>query len=152
MTFAREVGQSFVTLAPSALIRPGWALTDFGTNLVICYPAAPGRPRPGEPPPNLVLMARALGDELRVRALRELRTGPLTASELARRLDVPRTSLQHHVNLLINAGLVRIATDDARWGRVQLRPEALTELAELAKSWILEDAESEGDATPSGAI
>ena len=152
MTFAREVGQSFVALVPSALVRPGWALTDFGANLVIAYPAAPGRPQPGEPPPNLVLIAKALGDEVRVRALRELRTGPLSASELARRLDVPRTSLQHHISILVNAGLARIATDDARWGRLQLRPEALEELSTLASSWILEDAESEDDRTPSGAI
>ena len=152
MTFAREVGQSFVALVPSALIWPGWALTDFGANLVIAYPAAPGRPQPGEPPRTLVLLAKALGDELRLRALRELRTGPLTASELARRLDVPRTSLQHHVTLLVNAGLARVATDDARFGRLQLRPEALEELSTLASGWILEDAESEGDRTPSGAI
>ena len=152
MTFARELGQSFVVLAPSALVRPGWALTDFGSNLVIAYPAEPSRPQPGEPPPRLVMMAKALGDELRIRALRELRSGPLTASELARRLGVPRTSLQHHLAILVNAGLARLATDDARWGRMELRPEAIAELAALASGWILEDGKPSRDARPRGAI
>ena len=138
ITFARELGQSLAVLAPSTIIRPGWAMTDFGQVLVIAYPAEPTRTSPSEPPPRLVLIAKALGDELRVRTLRELRAGPLSGSELARRLSVPRTSLQHHLGILVNAGLVRLATDDARWGQLELRPEALEELTALASGWILE--------------
>ena len=138
ITFARELGQSLVVLAPSTILRPGWAMTDFGQVLVIAYPAQPGRASTSEPPPRLVYIAKALGDELRVRALRELRPAPLSGSELARRLGVPRTSLQHHLGILVNAGLVRLATDDARWGHLELRPEALDELAALATGWILE--------------
>ncbi len=148
ITFARELGQSLVVLAPSGVIRPGWAMADFGTSLVIAYPAA-HRLEPGEPPPRLVMIAKALGDELRVRALRELRAGPLSVSELARRLGVPRTSLQHHLGILVNAGLARLATDDARWGRLHLRPEGLAELSSLASGWILDEggtAEAAGDA------
>lgn len=138
ITFARELGQSLAVLAPSTILRPGWAMTDFGQVLVIAYPAEPSRISPSEPPPRLVLIAKALGDELRVRTLRELRAGPLSGSELARRLGVPRTSLQHHLGILVNAGLVRLATDDARWGQLELRPEALEELSALASSWILD--------------
>jgi DNA-binding transcriptional ArsR family regulator len=138
ITFARELGQSLAVLAPSTIVRPGWAMTDFGQVLVIAYPAEPTRTSPSEPPPRLVLIAKALGDELRVRTLRELRAGPLSGSELARRLGVPRTSLQHHLGILVNAGLVRLATDDARWGQLELRPEALEELNALASGWILE--------------
>ena len=151
ITFARELGQSLVVLAPSGVIRPGWAMADFGTSLVIAYPAA-HRLEPGEPPPRLVMMAKALGDDLRVRALRELRTGPLSVSELARRLGVPRTSLQHHLQILVNAGLARLATDDARWGRLHLRPEGLAELASLASSWILDEGQPEGDEAESGSL
>ena len=152
MTFANEVGQSRIALVPSTIISPGWALTDFGTSLVIVYPAAPDRLRPGDPPPRLVLLAKALADELRVRALRELRAGPLSASELARRLDVPRTSLQHHISILVNAGIARVATDDARFGRLQLRPEAIEELAALAGSWILEEGAVPGPPSTGGSI
>ena len=151
ITFARELGQSLVVLAPSAVIRPGWAMADFGANLVIAYPAA-HRLEPGEPPPRLVMLAKALGDDLRVRALRELRTGPLSVSELARRLGVPRTSLQHHLSILVNAGLARLATDDARWGRLHLRPEGLAELSSLAAGWILHEENAEGDAASGGSL
>jgi DNA-binding transcriptional ArsR family regulator len=154
ITFAQELGQSRVVLTPSSILRPSWAMTDFGQTLVIVYPAEPTRLSPSEPPPKLVLIAKALGDELRVRALRELRAGPLSGSELARRLGVPRTSLQHHLGLLVNAGLARLATDDARWGALELRPEALTELATLAQSWILEgDPPADRAATePGGSV
>jgi DNA-binding transcriptional ArsR family regulator/AcrR family transcriptional regulator len=150
ITFAREVGQSLVILAPSVLIHPSWAMTDFGSNLVIVYPAVPGRVRAGEPPARLVLLAKALGDELRLRALRELSGGPLSASELARRLGVPRTSLQHHIAILVNAGIARVATDDAAWGRLQLRPEAIAELAAMADGWILEGGAGSADHPSAG--
>ena len=154
ITFARELGQSLAVLAPSTIIRPGWTMTDFGQALVIAYPAEPARIAPSEPPPRLVLIAKALGDELRVRALHELRAGPVSGSELARRLGVPRTSLQHHLGILVNAGLARLATDDARWGQLELRPQALDELAGLANAWILEPgaAASEHEAGTGGAI
>ena len=141
ITFAKELGQSLAVLTPSVIIRPGWAMTDFGQTIVIAYPAEPSRVSPSEPPPRLVLIAKALGDELRVRALRELRAGPISGSELARRLGVPRTSLQHHLGILVTAGLARLATDDARWGQLELRPDALDELARLAGEWILEGGE-----------
>jgi DNA-binding transcriptional ArsR family regulator len=150
ITFARELGQSLAVLAPSTILRPGWAMTDFGQTLVIAYPAEPARVSPSEPPPRLVLIAKALGDEIRVRALRELRAGPMSGSELARRLGVPRTSLQHHLGQLVNAGLVRLATDDARWGQLELRPEALEELTTLASAWILERGPLEPETTATG--
>jgi DNA-binding transcriptional ArsR family regulator len=150
ITFARELSQSLVVLAPSTILRPGWAMTDFGQTLVIAYPAEPARVSPAEPPPRLVLLAKALGDELRVRALRELRAGPMSGSELARRLGVPRTSLQHHLGILVNSGLARLATDDARWGQLELRPEALDELAMLAGAWILEGGTSAAEPPATG--
>ena len=58
-------------------------------------------------------------------------------TELAKRLGVPRTTIHHHVSILINAGLVRMAVDDARTGNIQLRPEAVAELTELAQAWLL---------------
>jgi DNA-binding transcriptional ArsR family regulator len=152
ITFAREVGQSLVVLAPSTLIHPGWALTDFGASLVIAYPAVAQRPSSDDPPARLVLLSKALGDELRLRALRELGGGPLSASELARRLGVPRTSLQHHIAILVSAGLARGATDDARGGRLQLRPEAIAELAALAGGWLGEDGDAQRELPEGGAI
>jgi DNA-binding transcriptional ArsR family regulator len=137
MTFAREVGQSLVVLVPDVVIRPGFALTDHGPTLVIAYPAAGEAGDVASPPDRLVRMAKALADPIRLRALRELRTGPMTITELASRLGVPRTSLQHHVPLLIHAGLVSLSVDDARWGNLELRDEALGEVGRLTERYVL---------------
>lgn len=137
ITFAREVGQELVVLAPSVLVRPGFALADYGSTLVIVYPAAgPVDGSDKGPPDRLVAMAKALGDDLRLRALRELRDGPMVASELAKRLGVPRTTIHHHIALLVNSGLARMSVDDARTGNIELREEAIEELGELAQAWL----------------
>jgi DNA-binding transcriptional ArsR family regulator len=145
MTFARDIEQTTVVLVPSTMVRPGFALTDHGPTLVIAYPG-PDRPvAPGQPPAWLVRMGQALGDELRLRALRELASGGLTVSELARRLGVPRTTLQHHLSLLIGAGYVRLSVDDAQWGRLELRREAIEDIGRAFEAWALHGAADEGD-------
>jgi len=153
ITFTRELGQELVVLTPSVVVKPGFAMADYGSTLVIAYPitatgeaaAAPGKPsaQASLPPERLVALAKAMGDELRLRALRELRDGPMSATELARRLGVPRTSIHHHLGMLISAGLVRLAVDDARWGNVELRPEAVAELSGLAEAWLLGKADDQ---------
>jgi DNA-binding transcriptional ArsR family regulator len=137
ITFARELGNDLIVLTPSVLVKPGFALADYGTTMVIVYPAAGHIEGSDKPPDRLVRLTKAMGDELRLRALRELRDGPMVATELAKRLGVPRTTIHHHVSILINAGLVRMAVDDARTGNIQLRPEAVAELTELAQAWLL---------------
>ena len=134
ITFERPIEQSTVVLVPSVVIRPAWALTDHGPTLVIAYPAIAASA--GGPPERLVRIASALGDELRLRVIRELAEQPATISDLADRLGVPRTSLQYHVRLLADAGLVVLAADDARWGRLMIRTEAIAELGALAEDWV----------------
>jgi DNA-binding transcriptional ArsR family regulator len=80
-----------------------------------------------------------MGDELRLRALRELRDGPLSATELAKRLGLPRTTIHHHLQILMQSGLVRVAVDDARWGNFELQPGAADELGRLASGWLTRD-------------
>ena len=135
--FAREVGQSLVILVPDVVLRPGYVISDHGPTLLIAYPAGASGVDPGAPPDLLVRLGKALGDPLRLRALRELRDGPLTLTDLAERLGVPRTSLQHHVRILTYAGLVALSVDDAQWGRLELRDEALAEASRLAERYVL---------------
>jgi DNA-binding transcriptional ArsR family regulator len=145
LNFAREIGQSLVVLAPSALIGPSFALTDYGPTLVVAYPAAREAVAADQPPDRLVRYGKAIGDEIRLRALRELRSGPMSGSELARRLGVPRTSLQHHLALLVSAGLVTLSVDDARWGKLELREEALGDVGRLFQGWVLSSDQSRPD-------
>jgi DNA-binding transcriptional ArsR family regulator len=131
MTFAHALGQTEVILVPSVVLAPGWALTDYDRTLVIAYPVM-DRTSAAAQVDRLARLADALGDPIRVRAIRDLRAAPRTTSDLARRLGVPRTTLQHHLAVLMEAGLVAMAVDDASTGRLELRPDALTELARLA--------------------
>jgi DNA-binding transcriptional ArsR family regulator len=135
--FAREVGQSLVVLVPDVVLRPGYVIGDHGPTLLIAYPAGASVTDPAVPPEPLVRLGKALGDPLRLRALRELRNGPLTLTDLAERLGVPRTSLQHHVRILMYAGLVALSVDDAQWGRLELRDEALAQVSRLAERYVL---------------
>ena len=141
ITFTREVGQEVVVLAPSVIVRPRWALSDYGPTMVIAYGIPEPQPAAGPEADTyrLLALAKAMGDELRLRALRELRSGPLSASELATRLGIPRTSIHHHLQILMGSGLVRVAVDDARWGNFELQPGAAEELGRLASSWLTED-------------
>jgi DNA-binding transcriptional ArsR family regulator len=135
--FAREVGQSLVVLVPDVVLRPGYVIEDHGPTLLIAYPAGASGVDPAAPPDLLVRLGKALGDPLRLRALRELRDGPLALTDLAERLGVPRTSLQHHVRILMYAGLVSLSVDDAQWGRLELRDEALAQASRLAERYVL---------------
>ena len=50
---------------------------------------------------------RALGDPTRREILRSLRTGDLTAGEIASRFPITAASISHHLNVLRDAGLVQ---------------------------------------------
>jgi DNA-binding transcriptional ArsR family regulator len=150
ITFAREVGQDWVVLVPSVVARPGWAITDHGRFMLIAY-SATKRDEPERSPEDIARLGRALGDEVRIRALRELRSGPMSTSELARRLGVPRTSLQHHVSVLLMSGLVAMAVDDAQTGALELRPNAIRAVGRLLATWVLAEDGTEGADGSDGA-
>lgn len=76
---------------------------------------------PAAPPRQLVKVAAALGDERRLRVLHLLRDGELTATEIAERLGVDRTSLHHHLGILRSAGLLTIRDDGVAGWRYALR-------------------------------
>lgn len=50
---------------------------------------------------------RALGDPTRRGILRALRTGDLTAGDIASRFPITAASISHHLNVLRDAGLVQ---------------------------------------------
>lgn len=59
-------------------------------------------------PPGLVAALKAMADPTRLRILRYLAEGPLTPSQLARRLRLRPPTVTHHLNTLRLAGLVEI--------------------------------------------
>ena len=52
-----------------------------------------------------------------------------TIAELSERLAIPRTSLQYHLAILREAGLVGWAVDDAESGPLTLRRSGLDDIA-----------------------
>jgi DNA-binding transcriptional ArsR family regulator len=91
--------------------------------------------------PGLALTLSALADDTRRTAVEELARQPLSAGELAGRLDVTPAALTRHLRLLRQAGLVSVALDPADSRRhvysVETAPlEGLTEWAgQLARFW-----------------
>ena len=78
-----------------------------------------------EAPEMLVTALKALGDPTRLRILRYLTAGPLSPSELARRLRLRPPTVIHHLRLLRFAGLVQVTVGENLDRRYAARPEAL---------------------------
>ena len=83
---------------------------------------------PAAPPHRLVKVAAALGDERRLRILHLLRRESLTASEIADRLGVDRTSLHHHLGILRSAGLLAIRDEGVVGWRYALRDDGVSQV------------------------
>jgi DNA-binding transcriptional ArsR family regulator len=102
-----------IVVIPTVAMRPFIApVESFSTAIFLCSVADDAfDDDPAAPPRLLVKMAAAVGDELRLRILRVLADDELSASEIADRLGVDRTSLHHHLGILRSAGLVAIHDD-----------------------------------------
>lgn len=127
IVFTRAIGQDDVVLNPRGSDRRVYAVVDYGSTLVVSYPA-PADGAVGIPPGRLVALGQALGDERRLRILRALSDGPLTIGELAASIGMPRSSLQYHLTVLRTSGLIGRAVDDAETGPLALRRAALSEI------------------------
>ncbi|HEY7599315.1 MAG TPA: helix-turn-helix domain-containing protein [Candidatus Limnocylindrales bacterium] len=116
-----------IVLVPVVALRPFMVPTELGSTALFLYPVADDAldSEPDAPPRQLVKRAAALGDPLRLRALAQLRDAALSASELAERLAVDRTSLHHHLGILRSAGLLAIEDLGERGWRYRLRDEGV---------------------------
>jgi DNA-binding transcriptional ArsR family regulator len=116
-----------IVIVPTVALRPFLAPVEFGsTEIFLCSVAdAAFDDDPLAPPRRLVKLAAALGDELRLRILHTLADGELTATEIADRVGVERTSLHHHLGILRSAGLVTIRDDGVHGWRFARRAEGV---------------------------
>lgn len=106
-----EVGIRRVILAPSYFSRPfnyllageGWRF--FG------YPVSDDALEVEDrlaPPPAMIRLHRALGDETRLRILKLLAGQDLYLTEIAQQLELSKPTIKHHLALLRSAGLVTV--------------------------------------------
>jgi len=117
-----------IVVVPTVAMRPFIAPVEWrSTSLILCSVADEAfDDDPAAPPRRLVQVAAALGDALRLRALHELGDSEWTASELADRLGVDRTSLHHHLGILRSAGLVTVRAEGLQSWRYSARADGIS--------------------------
>src|ERR1700738_217116 len=131
INYEGEAGIDRVLLVPSILTRPWITISDWESTKIICYRA--GATASGEPERDLVLMYRALGDETRLRLLRELGVGDRRLADLVQSLGLSKSTLHGHLAVLRSAGLIRLSLGaEKRYG---LRP-GLPDLNRLLAGYI----------------
>jgi DNA-binding transcriptional ArsR family regulator len=106
-----EVGIRRVVLAPSYFSRPYNFLLAGDDWRFFGYPVADDAVDADDrlaPPPAVVRLHRALGDETRLRILKLLAGKDLYLTEIAQQLDLSKPTISHHLALLRAAGLVTV--------------------------------------------
>jgi DNA-binding transcriptional ArsR family regulator len=103
-----EEGIRRIVLVPSVLARPQVYLLDHDDTKWICIPVSDECLAADalKPPPRLLRLLRALGDERRLRLLRLLASGAHTLGQLSADAGMGKTLTHHHLTVLRGAGLV----------------------------------------------
>ncbi len=134
-----EPGVTRVILAPSYFTRPYNFVLAAGDWRMYGYPiadAALDASDPLAPPPAVVRLHRALGDDTRLRILRLLRDRDLYLTEIAQLLELSKPTIKHHLALLRSAGLVTV-TEEAGLTYYSLRRERLDDASGDLKHFLL---------------
>ena len=133
VTYEGEAGIDQVVLVPSIVTRPWVTISEWDSTKIICYPAGSGAPSSDDTDRRLAAIYRALGDETRLRLLRELSVGDRRLTELAEALGLAKSTIHGHLGALRSAGLIRVNLGaDKRYG---LRP-GLVDLNRLLKEYL----------------
>lgn len=128
-----------VVLLPSWWVAPLVFLERAGTEVFIAFGARPkiqGGADGSEAPDGLVTAFKVLGDSTRLRILYYLASGPLSPSELARRLRLRPPTIIHHLQALRLAGLVQITVSAGFEKRYEARPEALQAIHQSLQDYL----------------
>jgi hypothetical protein len=104
-SYTAEAGVEVLVLVPSVMVRPWNLLFRFGGAQYFVYPASDEAVHADSdtPPSWMTQMAKALGDEKRLKVLRHLSSGPKTLSELTEYLGVAKSTTHHHLRSLLAA-------------------------------------------------
>ena len=123
------LGARQLVLVPTVTLRPWTLVSDFGDSVVVAYAVADEHLEqdPDAAPGWLVRFHKALGDDKRLRILREVADGGSTLGELTDVLGLAKSTVFHHMGILRAAGLVRVVLGGHEDGNktYQLRHEAL---------------------------
>jgi DNA-binding transcriptional ArsR family regulator len=134
-----EPGVRRLILAPSYFARPYNFLLGGTDWRMFGYPIADNAldaADPLAPPPAVIRLHRALGDETRLRILRLLRDKDLYLTEIAQQLDLSKPTIKHHLAMLRSAGLVTV-TESGTVIYYSLRPARLDDASVEIKHFLL---------------
>jgi len=106
--FLPEPRPELVLLLPQWHFRPWNAFASFRGLEIIRYPVDALPSGAGELPPSLLRLARALGDESRLRILRLLANRPRSFAEVVAGSGLSKSTVSHHMMLLRASGLVLV--------------------------------------------
>jgi DNA-binding transcriptional ArsR family regulator len=108
--YVPEPGIRHILLIPSVVVRPVIDSFDHHEVKIICYPVADENmtPEGDMPSPRMLRLFKALSDELRLRIVKRLSTGPSTLQQLANHFDLSKTLVHHHLVILRGAGLIQL--------------------------------------------
>jgi DNA-binding transcriptional ArsR family regulator len=135
LEYVPEPGVRRIVLIPSYVLRPYSATGERAGTRIFCYSVSDESLTSDRdtPPARLVRLVKALADERRLRVVRRLATGSYSLQELADDFGVAKTTLQHHLTVLRQAGLVRMRMSDHRFS---LRGEVLDSVGELLDEYV----------------
>jgi DNA-binding transcriptional ArsR family regulator len=135
--FLPQQGPELVLLVPQFHFRPWNVFQDYRDLRVIQYPADALPAVPGEPPPGLLRLTRALSDESRLRILRFLAMAPRSFTDVAQFMDLAKSTVHHHMVVLRAAGLVRVHdTGEKATTYYSLRPGAVDQLRDMLRAYL----------------
>ncbi len=140
-TYVPEPGIRRVLLIPSVVARPIVHYFDHHDVKIICYPVSDESmvAEDETPPPRLLRLLKALGDERRLRILKRLSSEPSTLQQLANHFGVSKTLMHHHLYILRKAGLIQIRSGPNQV--YSLRHDAISAVGPLLHKY-LEDPSS----------
>ncbi|HUG49186.1 MAG TPA: helix-turn-helix domain-containing protein [Candidatus Limnocylindria bacterium] len=127
-------GIELIELFPTWVLRPWTIQWEHGPTLLLGVPVPAEQlgADPDEPPERLVGLARALGDERRLRILRRLTAGDYSLQDLSEYFAIPKTTLLHHLVMLRSVGIVRVGAS----GRYSLNAAMPLELLRLLDRYL----------------
>lgn len=114
LSYQIPLGARQLVVVPTVTLRPWTLITDFGDSVVVAHALADEHldHDPDAAPGWLVRFHKALGDEKRLRILKEVAGGGATFGQLTELLGLAKSTVFHHMGILRAAGLVRVVLGD----------------------------------------
>jgi DNA-binding transcriptional ArsR family regulator len=135
--FVPQPGPELVLLVPQYHFRPWNVFQDYRGLRVIQYPADALPAMPGEPPPGLLRLTRALSDESRLRILRFLAMGSRSFTDVVQFMGLAKSTVHHHMVVLRAAGLVRVHdSGEKATTAYSLRPGAVDQVRDMLRAYL----------------